>query len=153
MTGGFAKPPTVAGIRARYPALPQRLPALRDSLETGSPPLSYTQWEAYLVVYHRKRLFLCIPEPSAPRGPAYQGDETQRAQQKAHLERLRALGRYAEISFANPMEGVPSGLATRVSTPGRVRSSRPWARERGASASKPGLTLMSVTPVSYARPP
>jgi hypothetical protein len=126
------------------------LPALRDSLETGSPPLSYTQWEAYLAVYHRKRLFLCIPEPSAPRGPAYQGDETQRAQQKAHLERLRALVRYAEISFANPIEGTPNGLATRVSMPCRVRSSLRWARDRKTTVSHRGLTLTPVTLSEYA---
>jgi NADPH-dependent curcumin reductase CurA len=38
----------------------------------------------------------------------------------------------AGFSYANPMEGGPNGLARRVSTPGRLPSSRRWARERGA---------------------
>jgi hypothetical protein len=55
-------------------------------------------------------------------------------------------------AFVNPMEGAPSGLARRVSTPGRVRSSLPWARERGATVSNRRLTLTPVTLSSYARP-
>jgi hypothetical protein len=51
------------------------------------------------------------------------------------------------------MEGVPSGLATRVSTPGRTRPSPRWARERRARVSKRGSTLTPVTPLSYAGPP
>jgi hypothetical protein len=50
------------------------------------------------------------------------------------------------------MEGVPNGLATRVSRPGRVRPSLRWARERGASVSKRGLTLTPVTLSPYAGP-
>src|SRR6516165_1727845 len=49
------------------------------------------------------------------------------------------------FSPGNPMEGVPNGLATRVSTPCRVRSSLRWARDRGANVSTRGLTLPLVT--------
>src|SRR5437870_1585864 len=50
ITGGTAKPPAVAGIRARYLDLADRLPALQEALESASSGLSYTQWEAYLAV-------------------------------------------------------------------------------------------------------
>src|SRR6516165_9199326 len=52
----------------------------------------------------------------------------------------------------NPMEGAPNGLATRVSTPGRVRSSLRRARDRGASVSTRGLTRTRVTPSYDAKP-
>jgi hypothetical protein len=45
----------------------------------------------------------------------------------------------------NPLEGVPDGLATRVSIPYRMRSSLRWARDRGASVSNRDLTLTLVT--------
>ncbi len=44
-------------IEQRYPQLPQRLGVLEDYLAT----LTFTQWEAWLAVFHRKRLFLPIP--------------------------------------------------------------------------------------------
>src|ERR1019366_7712342 len=47
-TGTWAKAPTTPqALKARYPDLVERLPALKPSLETGEPLLSYTQWEAY----------------------------------------------------------------------------------------------------------
>jgi hypothetical protein len=55
-------------------------------------------------------------------------------------------------SNGNPVEGAPDGLATRVSTPCRVRSSLRRTRDRGASVSTRGLTLTRVTPSSYVRP-
>jgi len=100
MTGAWAEAPAVAAIRARYPDLAERLPAVGEALENGTP-LSYTQWEGYLAVYHRKVLLIATPEPSAPRDPTFRADDAQRAAQRAHLDRLRALGRYPEISFAN----------------------------------------------------
>ena len=100
MTGAWVEVPAVAAIRARYPDLAVRLPAVGEALANDTP-LSYTQWEAYLAVYHGKVLLIATPEPSAPRDPAFRADDAQRAAQRAHLDRLRALGRYPEISFAN----------------------------------------------------
>src|SRR5258707_7995129 len=53
MTGGWARAATQQAVRARYNDLADRLPPLKASLNSGDPPLSYTQWEAYLAVYHR----------------------------------------------------------------------------------------------------
>lgn len=48
MPGAWAKQPALQSLKERYPDLAQRLPLLKDSIATGQPPLSYTQWEAYL---------------------------------------------------------------------------------------------------------
>jgi hypothetical protein len=101
MTGAWARPATLQALRARYPDLAERLPPLKPSLDSGNPPLSYTQWEAYLAVYHRKALVIAVPEPGTPRDARYQIEADRQASQRAHLERLRALGRNAEITFGN----------------------------------------------------
>ena len=101
MTGAWATDAVLQNLKFRYPDLVQRLPALKASIETGQPPLSYTQWEAYLAVYHRKALLIATPESGTPRDPKFQLDAQSRQAQRAHLDRLQQLGRYAEITFAN----------------------------------------------------
>jgi len=100
-TGAWAKPATLQTLKARYPDLAERLPTLRPSIETGEPPLSYTPWEAYLAVYHRKVLLIAVAAPEAPRDGNLPIDAQQQVSQLAHRERLQQLGRYAEITFAN----------------------------------------------------
>jgi len=102
MTGAWARTATLQGLHARYTDLALRLSPLKDSLDCGDPPLSYTQWEAYLAVYHRKPLVIAVPAPGTPRDAKYRIDADQQACQKAHLERLRTLGHDAEIRFKNP---------------------------------------------------
>ncbi len=46
-----------------------------------------------------------------------------------------------EVLSGNPIEGIPNGLATRVSMPGRVRSSLRWPKDPEAGLSSGGLTL------------
>ncbi|MBK8338332.1 MAG: tetratricopeptide repeat protein [Sterolibacteriaceae bacterium] len=101
MTGASAKGSSVALIRRRYPDFAARPPALAGFLDDGAPALSYTQWEAWLALYHGKTLLIAAPEPGAPRDAGYRLDESQRAAQQAHLERLRSAGHYVEIRFAN----------------------------------------------------
>lgn len=101
MTGALAQAPSLALIQARYPDLAERLPPLRPCLEAGAAPLSYTQWEAWLALYHDKRLIIAIPEPDAPRDANYKLIEEQREHQRQHLDRLAACERYPEIRFAN----------------------------------------------------
>src|SRR5437879_3490130 len=45
-TGAWVAAPTLQTLKERYPDLAERLPAIKPSLGTGDPPLSYTQWEA-----------------------------------------------------------------------------------------------------------
>jgi Domain of unknown function (DUF4062) len=101
MTGAPAQPPSVAVIRERYSDLPERLPVLGPFLAADAPALSYTQWEAWLALYHRKVLIIAAPESTAQRDGDYQLDEAQRAAQQAHLERLAAVERYPAFGFAS----------------------------------------------------
>jgi hypothetical protein len=101
MTGAAAQPPSVAVIRERYSDFGQRLPVLDTFLQPAAPVLSYTQWEAWLALYHRKALIIAAPAEGAQRDGLYRLDETQRAAQQEHLARLASVERYPEIRFTN----------------------------------------------------
>ena len=101
MTGAMASPSAVAAIKERYPDLAIRFPPLAETLSTGAPAISYTQWEAFLALYHRKVLIIVTPAAGAPRDPTYRKIDAETAAQQAHLQRLKSCHRYPEISFAN----------------------------------------------------
>ena len=101
MTGTMAQPSSLAAIRKRYPDLAGRLPGLAPFLEPDAPALSYTQWEAWLALYHGKVLIIAVPQDGSPRDAGYTLDEDQRAAQQAHLQRLQSVSRYPEFTFAN----------------------------------------------------
>jgi hypothetical protein len=102
MTGEMANPSAVTAIMVRYPDLATCFPSLAEMLSTGAPPLSYTQWEAFLALYHRKVLIIATPTDGAPRDPTYRKIDAETAAQHAHhLQRLRSCHRYPEIIFAN----------------------------------------------------
>lgn len=101
LTGSWAKPESLHILRSRYGDLSNRLPPLTASLESGEPPLSYTQWEAYLAVYHGKPLVIAVPESGTKRDTKYHEDLAQQASQRAHLDRLHELGHHVEIKFRN----------------------------------------------------
>ncbi|MFO0701498.1 MAG: tetratricopeptide repeat protein [Nitrospira sp.] len=101
MTGTVAKPASVAALRQRYPDLAEHLPPLAPFLAPDAAALSYTQWEAWLALYHGKQLIIAAPLEGAAREATYLLEEPQRRAQRAHLERLRSLARYPEIHFAN----------------------------------------------------
>jgi tetratricopeptide (TPR) repeat protein len=103
-TGAWVGAATLQALKARYPDLVERLPLLKPSLETGQPPLSYTQWEAYLGVYHRKTLLIAVAAPDAPRDRSFPIDQQLQTAQHDHCERLQQLGRYSEITFKNKDE-------------------------------------------------
>ena len=89
------------GLKRKYSDLAERFPVLATSINTGVPPLSYTQWEAYLALYHGIRLFIATPTPEAARYEKFAKKEELQQAQKDHLARLRALGRHPEITFSN----------------------------------------------------
>jgi hypothetical protein len=78
MTGAMARPQSVAAIAARYPGLASRLP-LGEFLQPEGPCLSYTQWEAWLALWHGKKLFIATPQQQAPRDERYSCDPGQQA--------------------------------------------------------------------------
>jgi hypothetical protein len=55
MTVAMAKPQSVDAIVQRYPGLASRFP-LAEFLQPNGPSLSYTQWEAWLALWHGKKL-------------------------------------------------------------------------------------------------
>jgi hypothetical protein len=69
MTGAAAQPASLDHIIDCYPDLTDKLPDLTPALD-GALDLSYTQWEAYLAIYHKKELLVAVPVPSAPREPS-----------------------------------------------------------------------------------
>src|SRR6266404_4555120 len=101
MTGAAAKSPSTHAVIAKYSDIAERLPPLRGPLEK-SLDISYTQWEAWLALYHNKRLFIAKADAVAPRGPNYAPTDASRAAQQLHLERLRAVERYPDCTFTGP---------------------------------------------------
>jgi tetratricopeptide (TPR) repeat protein len=102
-TGATISPPSLAWIQQQYPDLANRFPVLREVL-AGTVPSSYTQWEAYLAVYHDKMLLIAVPVASVKRDSELftlteAVPEVQRQQQQDHLARLKALHRHPEITF------------------------------------------------------
>jgi tetratricopeptide (TPR) repeat protein len=77
------------------------LPPLSEALAKGVG-VSYTQWEAWLALYHGKVLLIAKAGDAAPRGPAYAPTDASRAAQQAHLARLRAVERYPGCTFTSP---------------------------------------------------
>ncbi|MCF4130280.1 FxSxx-COOH system tetratricopeptide repeat protein, partial [Methylobacterium sp. SyP6R] len=100
MTGADARPLSVQALCNRYPALGDAIPPLRRVLERGEA-LSYTQWEAWLALYHGKPLLIAQADEDAPRGPNYAPDAASRAAQQVHLARLRGVERYPSL-FTSP---------------------------------------------------
>jgi hypothetical protein len=101
MTGAMALESSVAVIRQRYPDFVSRFPMLKPYVEAGGPDLSYTQWEAWLALYHERTLLIAVPESGAPRHDKYQFEKQHQANQQNHLELLKLAGLYPEISFTN----------------------------------------------------
>src|SRR5262245_1225197 len=103
MTG--SAPPDLASkaFRRKYPDLADKVPPLGEALQSGIG-LSYTQWEAWLALYHGKRLFIAKAADGAERGPSYAPTEGSRAAQAGHLAGLRKAGRYPGHTFASPAD-------------------------------------------------
>src|SRR5262249_38185866 len=85
MTGAHAKPASTTWAITKYPDIVERLPPLREPIEHGLG-ISYTQWEAWLALYHSKALLIAKADAVAARGPNYAPTDASRAAQKAHLD-------------------------------------------------------------------
>jgi hypothetical protein len=100
MSGATADERQQQALLAKYPDLPERLPPLGEALKSGIA-IPYTQWEAWLALYHRKVVLVAKAATTAPRGPNFAPNDGSRAAQTAHLDRLKAVRRYP-IEFVNP---------------------------------------------------
>ncbi|MCO6453686.1 MAG: tetratricopeptide repeat protein [Pirellulaceae bacterium] len=94
----------VAASQANLAAILKRYGYERLEQDLGLSPdviqsLTYTQWEAWLAVLHRRKLYVCTPAAEAARdsiaADPVQADQQRQCQQR-HLQLLRQQGRYAE---------------------------------------------------------
>lgn len=100
MAGAAVKAESTKAIIKKYPNIVDKLPPLRG-LETGLD-ISYTQWEAWLALYHDRLLLIAKADDRAPRGPRFAPTDASRSVQRAHLERLSAIGRFPGFIFTSP---------------------------------------------------
>jgi hypothetical protein len=103
MTGSAPRELELCALRNKYADLTEKLSPLCEALQNGIA-VSYTQWEAWLALYHDKRLFIAEAGDSAERGPKYAPTAGSRAAQAGHLARLKKTGRYPGHTFASPAD-------------------------------------------------
>jgi tetratricopeptide (TPR) repeat protein len=103
MAGSDPGEPVLRALSTKYPDLADKLPSLGEALRS-SVSVSYTQWEAWLALYHNKLLFIAKAAESAERGPKYAPTDGSCAAQAAHLERLKQMGRYPGYTFTSPTD-------------------------------------------------
>src|SRR6476619_3370074 len=70
MCGAVADDREQQALLAKYIDLSAKLPPLRQALKSGFY-FPYTQWEAWLALYHGKPLMIAKAGEAAPRGPRY----------------------------------------------------------------------------------
>ena len=96
--GAVPEGPAVAALLAEYPDLGARLPPLAEDLRKPQPGFSYTQWEAYLAIYHRRPLFVYrstdfeLDALHVPRDARFVFSPSEAEAQKEHYRRISALG-------------------------------------------------------------
>lgn len=134
MTGALAKAPSLAVLLERYSDLGEKLPPLAPFLQSGALALSYTQWEAWLALYHRKPLIIATPEETAQRDERYEWIPEQCAAQQAHLQRLAEMERYP-FRFANADRLAVEVLRSKLQEILRIKE----ARNRTKRGVSPGV--------------
>jgi len=103
MCGASADVRQQRALLAKHSDLPSKLPPLDEALQKGVC-LPYTQWEAWLALYHGKALLIAQAAAGAPRGPRFKTDGASSAAQAEHLKRLKAFNRYPGSEFGSPDE-------------------------------------------------
>jgi hypothetical protein len=98
MTGSYPGERGLSAPLAKYPDLPTKLPPLSAALKDGVG-VSYTQWEAWLALYHGKLLLIANAPDTSEREPQYAPTDDSRTSQDAHLARLRVVQRYPGCTF------------------------------------------------------
>jgi hypothetical protein len=92
-TGAIPEGPAIERLLKRHPDFADRLKPLASILASGAPSVSYTQWEAYLAIYHERPIYIYRPAPGAPRDPKFRPNGAQKRQQEEHYKRICELGR------------------------------------------------------------
>jgi len=92
-TGSSPRSTEVAGLQKRYPDLAKRIPCLKETLDTNPTSLSFTQWEAWLAIYHNVPVYIYRAEAGTVRAPGFVEDPKQRQLQDQHWNRFRTHGK------------------------------------------------------------
>ena len=103
MCGYIADETQQRALLAKHADLQSKLPPLGEAL-AGGTFIPYTQWEAWLALYHGKSLLIAKAKATAPRAPEYAPNDASRAAQIEHVERLKAFHRYPGSEFGSPDE-------------------------------------------------
>jgi hypothetical protein len=99
MTGSPAQPESLEWLKQHHPRFTDRFPQLQAELKSPAPTISYTQWEAYLAIYHKINLFIAVPKGDVARDPSHETSARQKDAQLAHLGLLAEFEHYPEIHF------------------------------------------------------
>jgi hypothetical protein len=97
-TGNAPEEAAVAALIEKYPDFANKLPPLAPALSKPQPGFSYTQWEAYLAMYHDRPLFVYRPSDferdtlDVPRATGFVVDPVEFQSQREHYQRISALG-------------------------------------------------------------
>ncbi len=89
----------VKALLTKYPDLPSDLPPVGNG-----DGITYTQWEAWLALYHRRVLLIAQAADTGERGPKYAPTDSSRAAQAEHLNRLKQVDRWSGFTFTNPVD-------------------------------------------------
>jgi hypothetical protein len=135
--GAVPEKAAVAALLRRHPDLGTRLPFLAPFLGKPQPGFSYTQWEAYLALYHDRPLFVYLPTdfesgvPTVPRSARFVLDAADVQAQRDHYERICNLGhdrgrfanaeRLSSAVLRDLVEILPRLEATTIVAPTRLR--------------------------------
>jgi len=103
MTGSDPGGRELCALLAKYPDLTDALPPIGEVRKNGEG-VSYTQWEAWLALYHNKVLLIAKAGDTAERGPNHAPTDGSRAAQAAHLARLKAVRRFPGCTFTSPAD-------------------------------------------------
>ncbi len=104
---GLGSSPKAAELRwllGAYPDLPRVLPELAPWLDPEARAFSYTQWEAFLAIYHRVPCYVYRADEGSRRETGFVATPEATAAQRAHLDRLRSLGKDRRTEpFTDPL--------------------------------------------------
>jgi uncharacterized protein DUF4062 len=98
MFGAAADERQQQALLAKHSDLQSKLPPLHEALANGAL-IPFTQWEAWLALYHGKSLMIVKAAAAAPRGPRYVPTTASREAQADHLARLETFHRYPGSEF------------------------------------------------------
>lgn len=130
----------VQAIRHRYPNLSDRVPSIALALAEADCPLTYTQWEYYLAVYHKIDRAVFWAQPGSRREPGWTATPESLASQEEHRNRIEEIGEHrGDLVFDDQKDVVIDVLRTmalglRPASLARPRTSVIWPPKKAPPA-------------------